>query len=443
MGKANRWVGQVVVFAALATTACGSSSSNSGSPSSVGGSSGSDAAAGTATGGGAPGAHAAGSGALSGSAGTSNPSGGSGGLAIGDSPTEACIAYVIAQCQRRTQCAGSDASVEACMEQTNSCPDSLFSDGSTRTVAGLNACAAEFATFPCDQLNLGFVPDCVTPGTRQPGEACVFNAQCTNVLCDTQGGTCGKCYALAALGEDCGAAGVACGPGLSCNQGQCITLLPSSPDDLSEGKPCSAGFGCNKGLYCVRSSNLCTKEPTLGMPCGDAEECADDSYCSTAQPVVCSAPPSAGQPCGADPSGALHCSADSVCSFTDASHIECLALPSAGQPCVKVLSADLTTKEEDCAAGSFCDATSTCVAPGAPGASCQADPQCQAGLSCRCADGTHDGCASTALTCARVGFANDPCGVPGAVCHPGFTCSGGSCTPRASQGLFAAACGAH
>ena len=451
MGGASRWsVGRVVVFAwgTLGVVGCGSaatdSSPNPGASAGLGGASGSAAAGDASTSAGTSGAHAGGASALGGVGGAPSASAGTAGLSLGDSPAEACIAYTVAQCLRRAECAGYTSTLDNCLQQSLGCPDTLFSDGSTRTVAGLKACATAFATFSCEQLNLGFLPDCVTPGMRTPGQACAFNAQCASLSCNSNSTDCGQCDALGGVGDDCSAAGVDCSAGLSCTAGQCVTAV--DPNRFTEGSACSAAFGCNTGLYCERSgtSGVCTKDPTLGMPCDEFSECGDGSFCSMEQPPACTAPPGAGQPCGIDQSGAAHCSADSACSFTDATHVMCLALPGVGKPCLKVLDQDLSVKEEDCAEGSFCDATSTCVAPGAPGASCQGNGQCQAGLSCNCADGTRTSCAgasgSSGLTCSTLGFTNDSCGILGALCHPGFTCTGGSCQPRASQGLFGARC---
>src|SRR6188768_2746583 len=131
--------GVALAFGALILGGCGSSASDSGAHSGAGGLSDSgDAGAGGAS----ARANMAGAATAGGTVGASGASGGSAGLLLGDSPTEACIAYVLAQCLRRQECQGDPS--QSCFLNASACPDLMFSNGSTRTVSSLKACAAEF-----------------------------------------------------------------------------------------------------------------------------------------------------------------------------------------------------------------------------------------------------------------------------------------------------------
>jgi len=385
----------------------------------------SNAEAGRAATGGAP---AIGGGGTGGMAGPIAGTGGISGVQLGDSPTEVCITYAVAQCLRRTECLGRTPTIRDCMSSARDCPDTFFSDGATRTVAGTKACAAEYATYPCDKLNAGFLPDCATPGTRATGEACLFNAQCASRSCDTRSSGCNQCDSLGELGADCSMPSQGCKPGLFCDRtsNQCVAHI-----ERVEGAPCTATTGCNYGLYCANLT--CTKYPAHGMDCRTAPECLDGDYCAADN--TCTTPPGVGQPCATAVSGRMYCSSDAYCSFADATHAVCVALPKAGQACGRQLNEQMALTNQVCAEGSFCGPTSTCMPPGPPGATCEDDGQCQPELYCACTDSS-----CSARSCVTIGLTDEACGVPGAICHGGFECVDGHCRPRATQGRFAATC---
>jgi hypothetical protein len=347
------------------------------------------------------GAATASAGAAGGTVGAAGASGGSPGLSLGDSPTEACVAYVVAQCQRIYECAGHSDMTQACLLNASVCPDLMFSEGSTRTVSGLKACAAAYATYSCERLNLGYLPDCVSGGTRTPGQACAFNSQCESLRCDLAASGCGQCASLGELDADCSAEGTDCKPGLFCERSskRCATFVYMSQNEpkLAQGMTCTSPTSCDAGLYCS-SNGRCLLKPTLGMSCADAPACGDDSYCALAD-NICTALPGFGAPCGASLGGISVCPPGAGCWLFDTS--------------------------------------SVCMPLGGSGSTCELEEHCQAGLSCACADETTN-CAKR--SCMTLGLTNAVCGVVGEGCHPSFTCTAGKCQPRASRGLFDAAC---
>ncbi|HEY3253399.1 MAG TPA: hypothetical protein VGJ91_05605, partial [Polyangiaceae bacterium] len=166
----------------------------------------------------ASGASSAGSAGAAGAAGAS--------LTLGDSKTEACIAYAVASCERHAVCRNEP--TEGCLSASASCPDLVFSTGSTRTIAGVKACAEDFKSFSCERLLNGESPACVTPGTRQPGESCAFASQCESLDCKGKS-ACGVCAKAGAEEDSCAGPAEGCGVGLYCSdtKQKCL-VLPDS-----------------------------------------------------------------------------------------------------------------------------------------------------------------------------------------------------------------------
>jgi len=338
-------VGRVVVIVldVLSIVGCARVSSDSDAQSSAPGVSGTSAAAsaGTSASGGTAGAATAGaatsgvSGA-SGSAGSPSGSAVPPGLLLGDSPTEVCIAYTVAECLRRSECAGHPSTIQVCLSSAAGCPDALFSDGSTLTASGSKACASEFATYSCAKLNVGFLPDCATAGTLANRQVCAFSSQCASLTCDHLPGQCGMCAALGELGARCSEGpdaepGLACKPGLTCDRTHCVTYTGPNDPQFAEGTACFSESDCNAGLYCGPGL-LCTKQPTLGMDCAASRKCGDGSYCNEAR--VCVAP----EPPGASCQRVGQCQAGLSCACNDGTTRDncarsCMATSLANEPC--------------------------------------------------------------------------------------------------------------
>jgi hypothetical protein len=380
-----------------------------------------------------------------GSAGTvmsGNSAGSGGSLVLGDSPGEACIAYALAACSRGAECDGRGASY--CVQASFGCPDLVFSPGATRTPAGLKACAIEYATFSCDELHLGKLPACVTPGTRQTGEACVFSSECESRSCK-RSGSCGVCARVVGEGQDCSAPDVDCEFHLNCDGGVCTAMpVPQPSGTLEVGQPCGAAAACRADLYCASSTGLCAPYPTLGMSCADRRSCVSDSYCEL-NGLVCAAPPSAGQPCGVDgyTGQAVHCAEDLYCQRTSESTGTCGLALEVGEPCLVDPETQLPTAY-GCGDNRRCDTSvmpAVCAELLGPGADCTNPPNdaCSQGLSCLC-DPVAPNQTCPKRTCATLRFAGQRCDEPGALCHPAFTCTGGVCVPLDSQGTFASSC---
>mgnify|MGYP001551588198 CR=1 FL=1 len=185
-----------------------------------------------------------GSGGASSSAGGGSSTGGSGGGAeLPDSLLGACRAYVMAQCLRREECAGT--TTNRCVETADAyCPDLLFSEGSTRTLQGTLDCVDHWKDFACEDALVYRLPDCVTPGTKQTGEPCLYPSQCASQECSGTRSSCGVCLELAESGGSCSES-LVCPPGEECAAG---TGAPRAPYEghpvvveLEEGEYCVAG----------------------------------------------------------------------------------------------------------------------------------------------------------------------------------------------------------
>ncbi|HEY5375945.1 MAG TPA: hypothetical protein VIK01_19835 [Polyangiaceae bacterium] len=396
---ARRWAITLgSLAAALGASACSPATDSKTSPGAAG------SAAITAGNGGAAGSAvgAAGSGGnqAAGGAGTAGSTGTAGASPFGgDTEVDACITYLQAACQRRSECMQSDPS--SCFASSSGCPDMYFSEGSLRTVAGTKACAETYKTFPCAQLLAGDIPSCVTAGTRAAGQSCSFPSQCSSLSCTIDNGSkCGLCAIAGPAGADCSVAGVVCNDGLRCNAAQvCEVIPPSTRYTAKEGQPCTIADGCaDTSLFCQTNAAtpVCTKYPTLGMSCADSGTCFGESYCQNGQ--------------------------------------TCVALPAIGEPCAGVAG---TSGSGLCAKNATCAATGMCVAKSSIGAPCTSNDQCSIDLSCVCSDTT-----CTSPVCTQLRYSGQSCGTPGLSCHPSFTCTNGVCQPITLHGVFAA-CGSQ
>jgi hypothetical protein len=402
---------------------CGNSTS-AGTPGAAGGVS---SGAGTGSGG------AAGSGqgglgnAVAGSSGSSHAGNGSvGGTAATNQPdptteTGACVFYVQRYCEKVAACQGKDAS--ACLLGTDECPDMFYSEGSTRTVESVVACAKDWTAFSCAKLGLGEQPACVRPGSKAVGEPCLYPSQCSSLSCDRQAGDgdCGACQAV--VGPDASCTSSSACPGVTtCNldTGKCQPYVHSL---LAEGEACVEGSTCQPGLYC-NAAQQCAHYPALGEPCGRGLFCdaAAKQFC--AADVTCRARPTAGMPCAKEWDQVLVCELDtSICDPDASGGPTCASAAVAGQPC---------RPGHQCAAQHVCigaDAeVGVCRLLQDKGGACATVLECKRGLTC-----DQGICKNTALP-------ELPCNDGSTLCHQDSKCDGQVCVPLASRGTFAAAC---
>ena len=429
-------LGVGVWLAGLSLIGCGSSH---GAPAGVGGAAAGASAngagtAGASTSGGAPSGGANGSGGT----GMGGANAGTAGFTLGDTKTEACIAYALASCERQAECSGSEPG--NCLRVSFSCPDLVFSAGATRTVADLKACVDAYKKVPCEQLAAGVFPACVTPGTVELGAPCSFSSQCASLSC---GGDqdCGMCVVSGHEGDSCANGGLCAGQ-LLCTDGTCV--VPSLTG-LAVGQPCSdaARMYCQSGLRCDAATSKCAEYPTLGMSCADTRSCLGDAYCDI-DSVICTAFPGEGMPCGVENLNIAggYCAEPLLCARTSKTVGICRMPPKVGEPCL--LDPEFARPEPlPCHAEVRCDATKsppTCIAKAGQGQACSATSDCASGTSCICPGGEVS-CDASVTICGHIQLKGQPCTAPGDVCHPGFSCTAGVCEPRDSQGLFATKCG--
>jgi hypothetical protein len=131
------------------------------------------------------------------------------------------------------------------------------------------------------------------------------------------------------------------------------------------GQPCSVLFLCYPGLWCDSTSEICRAPQPPGSPCDGLQpaECDGTSYCDTAI-GSCMALPTVGQSCSGTPCAAgLYCDGTSTCQPD----------PVGSEPC---------SASAPCAPGFYCGASSTCVASILDGGAC-AQGECAEGLVCR------------------------------------------------------------
>jgi hypothetical protein len=432
------WI--VVGLLGLPGLACGTSGGGSPMP-----------GAGTTNGGSGGGGMAAGStneaGRATGGGGAGGGGAAGGASVLGDSPAEACLAYAIAVCGRRAECRGVDS--DDCLEAGLRCPDLTASPGSTRTVAGLKACAETYKTVPCEQVEADFLPPCVTPGERAQGEPCLFASQCSTLSCkpglDTE---CGKCARAVDVGESCAADDVDCAAGSYCSPEQTCVALTSDSAAVPPGpnEPCLATAPCVEDYYCPADSAnpVCSALPTLGQSC-ESLTCASDSHCAENESAarVCTARPGLGEPCAFALNSPIEepyiCQKDLLCSYTSPMVGTCLPLPQQGEPCNIPPSNPSYGRCGDGLNCNFAVSPPLCSGPLALGEACQTNSACEPSLWCACPEIAPD---CDTKVCVKLKLGGSLCGSDAtAICHPAFDCNAGTCQPAELRGTFADACG--
>jgi hypothetical protein len=394
---------RITLLLALALASCGKSAGSAGEPELGGAGAGGLAkgGAGVATSGssGNGGASSGNGGASSGnggaSAGASGASAGSSGL--GQSQAEACMAYVGAVCNRQEECSGNTSSNP--YPCSSACPDVEFAPGSTRTVEGLFACAEQYKSLPCAQVQNGPLPPCAAPGTKQGGEPCVFNAQCASLACKITG-TCGSCARVVPENGDCTAADAACGLGLSCVGGVCVVL---GGNVKQPGEACTNYTECDQANAFCNPSGVCAVYPGEDQNCAASNHCTSAFYCASAD-QICRARPTLDQPCGNDAASNIPACASGLACTAAVS-------PSPGT-CIGPVVADV---------GGDCSSASS---------------RCVIGATCTC---TSAACAEKRCTLPRL--VGESCGDALDQCNPALDCVAGFCVPAAYRGTFEKACG--
>jgi hypothetical protein len=346
------------------------------------------------------------------------------------SEAEACFDYATSYCMRLVECDGSPPEVAAssCAHVGDLCPDLAFADGSTRSVETLVECAELFPSFDCEALLRGDFPDCITPGTRQAGDACVFASQCESLTCSSASiDECGECLRIAGPDDDCNEPLTSCPAMSEClEDGTCLnyqdapastdSAAPMAPSPAEDGQPCSMPADCSS-YFCDQQVTpaVCRHQPLLGEDCKQTRACGDDgSYCEL-QGTVCSARPLEGEPCGTDAftGQTLWCAIGLVCAQTSESEGSCVKLPAAGEPCFHL--AFSTSEQGYCADGLECiesNGAELCSATGPTAPTGPAEP---------------------------IAFGGDCSDAPDG-CYPAASCVDGICQPSAMRGLFEAAC---
>jgi hypothetical protein len=273
-----------------------------------------------------------------------------------------------------------------------SCPDFLFSEGSTRTRESVLACAEVYRTQPCDEAIANIPPACATDGTLVPGSPCAFRSQCAGSCFTGDTAGCGECVANAELDGACGD-DMGCPSSQVCEGFQCV----DDPNTVDEtGLPGAACLGyCITGYVCAKATpggpNTCLPEPAFGAPChyDGVDDGVDAGQCAIYT---------------------AYCDAD----FT------CRPRPAQGEPCAPEIAGHLRCRYDICVNG-------TCPIIDNPGATCDASfggTECEGLTTCRC-PGEEIGC--TQGTCVYEREEAEACAGPNDRCAVGTVCTDGVC----------------
>jgi hypothetical protein len=422
----RKLVSMAAVGAALLAVGCGNSSG--GAP---GGSSGGGQVSGTG------GTTVAGSGPCEGAGcsagGAANPS--------ATSEAQACRDYFTAVCARIRECGAPK--FRPCESPIDACPDMLFSEDSTWTLAQVVSCTAEWKTHSCDALLTDKGPACSqVPGSRPLGGECAFDTQCQTGRCiggivPSYQATCGTCGDVAPSHGACSAT-LVCPAGQSCEAGTC-TDRPT-PVEPKPAAQCYA-IKCPDEQTC--SAGKCVARRAVGETCSRETKCQAGLGCQIApvsntedeQPEgICYPLPAIGQPCLPTFGVTGLCETGGTCTNRPTGN--CVPLVEVGGACGFT----------HCVAGAYCNVlgydnnlpTHICYERGKAGAFCDYDSSdrgaaaCAEGFDCVCADAT---CSAGACTAVR--RLGESCG-DGQRCLTGLACLVGVCAepadPNSPQG---------
>jgi len=324
----------------------------------------------------------------------------------GDAPTTAddlCRTAIFARCQRLAACGGGVSPDGSCTAASAACPDYLFNQASTRTVAGIAACLDELGQQPCSDIDLGVLPSCLSPGTRPAGAACAYSSNCASGGCSGRGMVCGTCAAEpAATGQSCASAG--CRAGDFCHPASKLCTSGSTIVHAAQDQPCDLAaqpsVGCAGDLHCIaptgQTAGTCQPLPLLdvGQPCYQVPgvcraglECFTNINGSTTTSECVALP---GDPaCGSAP-----CDSTTFCKSGDGGRY-CAPRAAVGDVCA----GDGGAVIAQCVSGAFCFGGGVCGKYGMRGDPCSDAQPCASYLVCtngRCAPLGTEGCAPMA-----------------------------------------------
>lgn len=194
--------------------------------------------------------------------------GGGGGDGAGEADTSAqieaaCELHSVATCTKELECVPGRLKIigpaETCAERMKArCVSRFDLPGSGLTAAGLEACASVLAADGCGMFT-DFPAECAFTGQLNTGEACSDDAQCASGKCSgTKADPCGTCEASSAGRSLCL---------FGCNYGKPGCGYPTP------GPSCSYGEECN--------GDHCWDAPQDGGSCSyDADFCVYPASCA-------------------------------------------------------------------------------------------------------------------------------------------------------------------
>jgi hypothetical protein len=324
--------------------------------------------------------------------------------------------------------------------------------------AAANPCEGAFRTPDDDDDRSSGQPPAAAAGQPcRSGDqsSCQRGLYCTAPLFSpaTNQESCPVCAPLPTAGQPCGS-GYHCAPGLYCKakdprmHDQGGTCVPPEPD----GGECLSAEQCASGFCRRPSGGLGTCDPggTVGAACAARADCRHPLICNP-QTMKCESLRPLGGPCTADAQCAngrcdtaagacgladgATCRSASDCrsGYCNESTRVCGSRKPVGEACTS--SGECETNDcrnrvcfercgsdRPCPAGQFCDPrTQQCRSPGADGARCDDDDECQSGW------------CSPDDRCAKKPQLGDKC-TRSSSCYPLGYCVGGVCVKRKGPG---------
>lgn len=206
------------------------------------------------------------------------------------------------------------------------CTNALAAPGAGDLGATFSRCSGVIASAACgDEINCD--EDIV--GTLPEGSACLEGYQCASGGCDGKNGVCGKCIALAAVGDTCSTS-KPCVKNAECvfdsATGTCRATTIAKEGESCDFSASETTVKCDSGLRCNSEAGklVCRKPGAASAACESSDDCQSDLVCKD---KVCGA----GTPLGGDCANFTGCARGLVCG-TDNKCAQ-FTLVGTGQPC--------------------------------------------------------------------------------------------------------------
>jgi len=246
----------------------------------------------------------------------------------------ACAELAKAECDKRVACTNKINATGAgiirvfgtmttCLaREALQCMATLTAPDSGHSTTKIEACAADYATFSCDDFYDTNPPDVCRPaGARDNGGACDYGAQCKSGYCaNVKMALCGACADAPAVGASCATSD--CARDQTCDGTTTTCKTPGKTGDACDSDDCGYELNCSAvGALATGSKTCQATVEALGASCGGTMPLCDSLqglFCAgvvTMKTCIAQTFVADGMPCGVVTGGYASCTAGAC--YTD------------------------------------------------------------------------------------------------------------------------------